>query len=238
VQQQNVPYYSQPVQSMPVDYGHYAQFREVMMVDEGSRIDYMGQRFNEVEAVPAWEYQSEPPPPPPVSGSPEPEMDIQRQKSAVQRSAPPPPRSPPRSATPESEEETGFSLKAKKNKAQRSAGPRAAAPPPPPPPEVTYVDHEEPKYRTVAVERDILIPKHETVNVETIKVNERIVNVDRVKVGTNSPVFPLSSHLGAHACSHVWRRRFTKCTAQGGRGVGRRGEDCGEGGTRAIRRLR
>ena len=222
---------------MPVDYGHYAQFREVMMVDEGSRIDYMGQRFNEVEAVPAWEYQSEPPPPP-VSGSPEPEMDIQRQKSAVQRSAPPPPRSPPRSATPESEEETGFSLKAKKNKAQRSAGPRAAAPPPPPPPEVTYVDHEEPKYRTVAVERDILIPKHETVNVETIKVNERIVNVDRVKVGTNSPVFPLSSHLGAHACSHVWRRRFTKCTAQGGRGVGRRGEDCGEGGTRAIRRLR
>jgi hypothetical protein len=46
------------------------------------------------------------------------------------------------------------------------------------------VDHEEPKYRTVAVEQDVLISKNETINVEKIKFDERVVNVDRVKVET------------------------------------------------------
>jgi hypothetical protein len=77
-------------------------------------------------------------------------------------------------------------MKQEKRKAVRSAAPPAA--PDPVAPEITYIDHEEAKYRNVVVERDILIPRHETVNIEKIQVNERVVNVDRVKVNACSLV--------------------------------------------------
>ena len=157
---QEMPYYAQTAQSVPVDYVQHGQFKEVMMVDTG-RLNYLGQRYNDVvsvEAYTAWE-QEEPP--------------VARSKKTVQRSAP-----PPRSLSPSSEEDEA-PITFEKKKAQRAAAPAAAASP-----LITYVDHEEPKYRTVAVEKDVLIPKHETINVETIKLDERVVNVDRVKVVT------------------------------------------------------
>ena len=157
---QEMPYYSQTAQSVPVDYVRHGQFKEVMMVDTG-RLNYLGQRYNDVVSVEAYTAQEEE------------EPAVPRSKKTVQRSAP-----PPRSSGPSSEEDEA-PITFEKKKAQRAAAPAAAASP-----LITYVYHEEPKYRTVAVEKDVLIPKHETINVETIKLDERVVNVDRVKVVT------------------------------------------------------
>jgi hypothetical protein len=159
---QEMPYYAQTAQSVPVDYVQHGQFKEVMMVDHGhGRLNYMGPRYNDVVSVEAYTAQEEE------------EPAVPRSKKTVQRSAP-----PPRSSGPSSEEDEA-PIKFEKKKAQRSAAPAAAVSP-----LITYVDHEEPKYRTVAVEQDVLISKNETINVEKIKFDERVVNVDRVKVET------------------------------------------------------
>ena len=49
-------------------------------------------------------------------------------------------------------------------------------------PRVVYVDHEEPNYRSVTVEQDVLVPRYEKVEVEEIQVKENIIEVDRVDV--------------------------------------------------------
>ena len=49
-------------------------------------------------------------------------------------------------------------------------------------PRVVHVDHEEPHYRSVTVEQDVLVPRYEKVEVEEIHVKENIIEVDRVDV--------------------------------------------------------
>ena len=134
--------------------------------------------------MPAWEYATEPQRGPQKESEPE----LHRSRNNVTRSAP-----PPRPDEEANDEEDAPILKKEKKKAVRSAAPPPApVAPDPVAPEITYVDHEEAKFRNVVVEREILIPRHETVNVEKIQVNERVVNVDRVKVNACSLVFGIA----------------------------------------------
>jgi len=151
--------------------------------------EYMPSRSNfkdlmTVEAVPypqydnAWYQQDRAYTPSLSTNSPPASPQITRNQSKMQRSAPPP---RPLSSEEEEEEEELPVFAQSKKRAQRSAQ-RAPMPLPDVPPEVIIVDHEEPKFRVVQVENEVLVPRREKILAETITVNERLIDVEKIKL--------------------------------------------------------